>query len=287
MVSSFLLWLVIEIGIDPELVRIGGLLITWHGVFTALGIAAGVWLGVSMAKRRGFTEDDALNVALVAVPAGIIGARLLFVIENYDLFQGNWIDILKINEGGISIYGAFIGGTVAAILFGLFKGYPIGRGADAGAFGFILGLAIGRIGDIINGEHFAMTTDAWYGVVYSHPNSPSFLRDPQHLAVGYELIGNIVILAALIFLWRVFPRDGQIFFTLIVAYAVLRFFVSFLRLDTEIFLGLRMAQLVAVALLPVGIVGFVLASLRGRPVDTPFPERSRPVQRVPATDARR
>src|SRR6185503_17906734 len=108
-------------------------------------------------------------------------------------------------------------------------------------------LAIGRIGDIINGEHFAQPTDAWYGVVYSHPNSPSFLRDPQHLAVGYEMVGLLVILAALLFLWRIFPRDGQIFFASIVAYGVLRFFVSFLRLDNEIILGLRMAQVIAVA----------------------------------------
>jgi prolipoprotein diacylglyceryl transferase len=282
-----LLFLVIEIGINPELAKIGGLLITWHGVFTALGIAAGVWLAVTMAKKRGFTEDEALNIALVAVPAGIIGARLLFVIENFDLFQGNWIDILKINEGGISIYGAFIGGTLAAVAYGLLKGYPIARGADAGGFGFILGLAIGRIGDVINGEHFAQPTDAWYGVVYTHPNSPSFLREPQHLAVGYELIGNLVILGALFLLWRYFPRDGQIFFTSIVAYAVLRFFVSFLRLDTEILMGLRMAQLIAAALIPIGIAGFILQSLRGRRVDEPFPERVPPAAPVRAAGARR
>jgi phosphatidylglycerol:prolipoprotein diacylglycerol transferase len=279
--------LVIEIGIDPELLRVGGLLITWHGVFTALGIAAGVWLGVTLAKNRGFTEDDALNVALVAVPAGIIGARLLFVAENYDLFVGNWIDVLKINEGGISIYGAFIGGALAAIAFGLIKGYPVLRGADAGGLGFVLGLSIGRIGDVINGEHFAKPTEAWYGVVYTHPNSPSFLKDPQHLAVGYELAGLLVILGALLVLRRFFPRDGQVFFASIAAYAVLRFFVSYLRLDNQVLLGLTMAQGIALVLLPIGILGFVLASLRARRVEDDLPAREQPVPSVRTAGARR
>lgn len=279
--------LVIRIGIDPELVRIGGLLITWHGVFTAIGIAVGVWLAVTMAKKRGFTEDDALNVALVAVLAGIIGARALFVIENYELFQGRWLDIVKINEGGISIYGAIVGGTLAAMAFGLLKKYPIGRGADAGGMGFILGLAIGRIGDVINGEHFAKTTDAWYGVVYTHPNSPSFLREPQHLAVGYELVGNLLILGVLFLLRRVYRRDGQLFFTFLISYAVLRFFVSFLRLDPAVFLGLQMAQLVAVGTFGFGVLGFIYETLRGRPVDAPFPQRPQTPPRGQPARARR
>lgn len=282
-----LILLVIRINIDPELTRIGGLLITWHGVFTALGIAGGVWLAVKMATKRGFTEDDALNVALIAVPAGIVGARALFVIENYELFRGRWLDIIKINEGGISIYGSIIGGALAAMAYGLFKRFPIGRGADAGAFGAIFGMAIGRIGDVINGEHFAKSTDAWYGVVYTHPNSPSFLREPQHLAVGYELVGDLVILGLLFLLWRVYRRDGQLFFTFLIAYSVLRFFVSFLRLDPQVWLGLQMAQLIAVITFAFGVLGFVYETLRGRPVDAPFPERPRPSPRGRPARARR
>ena len=67
--------LTIEIGLDPEIQDFGGLLLTWHGVFTAVGIAAGVWLAVILGRRRGFLEDDIYSAALIAIPFGIIGAR--------------------------------------------------------------------------------------------------------------------------------------------------------------------------------------------------------------------
>src|SRR4030042_941514 len=93
------LLLTIKIGIDPEIGDIGGLLLTWHGVFIALGIGLGVWLGVWFGRRAGFTEDDAYRGAPLGVPAGIIGARALFVAENWDMFSHDWLDIFRINEG--------------------------------------------------------------------------------------------------------------------------------------------------------------------------------------------
>src|SRR3990170_8985505 len=147
-------WNPIEIGIDPEIGRLGGLLFTWHGVFTAIGIAVGVWVAVQFANRAGFIEDVSYTIALIVVPAGIVGARALYVIENHDLFGGsNWSDIFAINEGGISIYGALIGGVIGGVAYGLLQRLPIGAGLDAAAFGAILGQGIGRIGDVINGEH--------------------------------------------------------------------------------------------------------------------------------------
>src|SRR3990172_3481122 len=162
-------WDPIEIAMDPEIGRIGGLLLTWHGVFTAIGIAVGIWVAVQFAKRVGIIEDDAYTVALIAVPAGIVGARALYVIENHDLFGGgDWLDIFAINEGGISIYGALIGGVLGGVAYSLWQKLPIGAGLDAAAFGAILGQGIGRIGDVINGEHLAKTTDLPFSVVYTH-----------------------------------------------------------------------------------------------------------------------
>ncbi len=80
--------LTIEIGLDPEIGRIGGLLVTWHGLFLALGIGAGVYVAVQMARRKGFVDEDSYSVALVAVIAGIVGARALFVAENWQKFGG-------------------------------------------------------------------------------------------------------------------------------------------------------------------------------------------------------
>jgi phosphatidylglycerol---prolipoprotein diacylglyceryl transferase len=159
----------INIGIDPNLGEIGGALISWHGVFTALAILAGVWLSVRLAEtpRINIDPDIAYWVGMIIVACGIVGARALYVIENYGDTQSlNSIgDIFfNITEGGISIYGAIIGGALGGWLYGLLKREHAAAGADAATFGLMLGLAIGRVGDIINGEHLAKATDLPWGI---------------------------------------------------------------------------------------------------------------------------
>jgi phosphatidylglycerol:prolipoprotein diacylglycerol transferase len=113
-------------------------------------------------------------------------------------------------------------------------------------------MAVGRIGDVINGEHFARSTDLPWGIVYTNPNSPSYIRfgpeaDPQHPAVAYEMFGDLLIFVILLFVYFRVPRAGVTFFAWVFLYGLLRFAVSFLRLDDEVILGLTMAQVIAVA----------------------------------------
>jgi prolipoprotein diacylglyceryl transferase len=265
-------WDPIKIGIDPEIGKFGGLLLTWHGVFTAIGIAVGVWVAVQFGKKVGIIEDIGYTVALIAVPAGIIGARALYVIENYgDPGSGlhSFVDIFRINEGGISIYGAVIGGILGAWAYGFWKKLPILKGSDAGAMGLILGMGIGRIGDIINGEHLASTTNLPFAVVYTHANSLSFGREPQHLAVGYEMVGDLLIFLVLLGLWRIRRKDGVIFFSFALLYSLMRLGVSALRLDPGVWGELRMAQIVAIFIAAISVVGFAYVFRRGAEVVPP------------------
>jgi len=250
-------WDPIKIGIDPEIAHLGGLLLTWHGVFTAIGIALGVWVAVKIAARAGFIEDVSYTVALVGVPAGIIGARALFVAENHSLFAGRLLDVFRINEGGISIYGALIGGVLGGLAYGVWQRLPIRAGLDAAAFGLILGQGIGRIGDIINGEHFAKTTDLPWAAVYTHANSPSFGLDPQHPAVAYEFLGDLLIFGLLFLFWRFYKRDGLVFFSYAFLYSVMRMGTSALRLDDQVLWDFKMAQVIALAVIAISILGFV------------------------------
>jgi phosphatidylglycerol:prolipoprotein diacylglycerol transferase len=248
----------INIGIDPNIVEVGGLLITWHGFFTAVGIVAGVWLAVAMAStdRVNIDPDTAYTIGMVVVATGLVGARALYVAENYGDSSSidSFVDIFRITEGGISIYGAIIGGAIGGWAYGLRKKLPCAAGADAAAFGMMLGLAVGRIGDLINGEHFARTSDLPWAVTYSHPNSTAFFREAMHPATTYELLGDLVILAVLAFLWRLHPKSGVVFVSAFLLYAVMRFFVSFLRLDSEEpLLGLSVPQLVAIGTVIVGL----------------------------------
>jgi phosphatidylglycerol:prolipoprotein diacylglycerol transferase len=296
-------WDPIKIGINPEIAHAGGLLLTWHGVFVAIGIALGVWVAVKMADRVGFIEDDSYTIALVAVVAGIIGARVLFVAENWNLFSDKPLDVFRINEGGISIYGALIGGVVVAMLYNqwglmvfapvispvmfmwvvLRRGLraplvalgagldairtllrngiaaprlPIRAGLDAAAFGMILGQGIGRIGDIINGEHLAKTTDLPWAVVYTHANSPSFGLAPQQPAVAYEFLGDLIIFGLLFLFWRFYKRDGLVFFTYAFLYSAMRVGTSALRLDKQVLWEFKMAQVIALVVIGISILGF-------------------------------
>ncbi len=262
--SSALL-MTIKIGLDPKLFEVTGLEITWHGLFTAVGVVAGVAVAAWFARRAGYREDDIYNVALALVIGGIIGARGLYVLENWDTFKDDIGEIFQINTGGISIYGALIGGTIGAWLYAFLKRiHNIPKGADIAAMGGIVGMAVGRIGDVINGEHFSSSSDLPWAVTYTHPDSPSFIRagqglleQPQHPAVAYELIGDLVVFGMLVFLYTRYQRSGVTFFAWVFLYGLLRVLVSFLRLDEVVFAGLRTAQLIALGAMPVGLLGML------------------------------
>jgi phosphatidylglycerol:prolipoprotein diacylglycerol transferase len=209
-----------------------------------------------MAARAGFIEDVSYTVALVGVATGIVGARVLFVAENHSLFEGRLLDIFRINEGGISIYGALIGGVMGGLAYGIWQRLPIRAGLDAAAFGMILGQGIGRIGDIINGEHFAKTTDLPWAVVYTHASSPSFGLDPQHPAVAYEFLGDLLIFGLLFLFWRFYKRDGLVFFSYAFLYSAMRMGTSALRLDNQVLWEFKMAQVIALVVIAISILGF-------------------------------
>ena len=272
-VLSALVPLVIKIGIDPQIAKIGGLEIAWHGVFTAVGVICGVGVAAFFGRKAGFGEDAIYNTALALVIGGIIGARTLFVLENLDQFKDDPLDVFAINAGGISIYGALIGGTLGGLGYAAWRRLPrITAMADVAAMGGIIGMAVGRIGDIINGEHFAKTTDWPIGVLYTNPNSPSYPRFTavtpqlaQHPAVAYELVGDLLIFVVLFVLYRVLKRDGMVFWAWVFLYGAMRFGISFLRDDNLVFAGLRLAQLIALGAMiiaPLG-VAYLLLPRRG------------------------
>jgi phosphatidylglycerol:prolipoprotein diacylglycerol transferase len=282
----------IEIGIDPVILDKWGIEVTWHGLFTALGVIIGVAVATAFARRAGYQEDTIYNVALCLVIGGIVGARALYVIENLSDFKDDPLDIIRVNTGGISIYGALIGGTIGGWLYAYFRKVPnLPRGADIAVMGGILGMAVGRIGDVINGEHFASDTDLPWGVVYTDPNSPSFIRYNgqhiiQHPAVAYEMIGDIFIFGILLFIFLRANRSGVTFFAWVFLYGLLRTFVSFLRLDDIVFLGLRTAQLIGIAAMVVGLGGMIYLLRKPAEDGTARAERRRMLraEEVPAPE---
>lgn len=252
--------LTIRIGLDPNIGHVGGVMLTWHGVFVAVGIAAGVWVAAKIGRRYGYSEDDIFGIAFVGIVAGIIGARSLYLAENFD--RVDWpLGALQINEGGISVWGGIIGGLLGGLLYGgWYKRLPLWRGLDAGAFGLILGQGIGRIGDVINGEHISRSSSLPWAVEWTNPNSMSFGNGPSHPVVAYELLGDMVIFGLLFLLLARYRRAGLTFFSYLALYSVMRFGITYLRWDSKEVLGqwMNVPQTVSAVMLMVALAGFWL-----------------------------
>ncbi len=253
--------LTIVIDLDPNILRIGPLLITWHGVFSVLGIIAAARIGFWLLERDGVELKGGGGDGLAwMVIVGLVGARLLYVWENFRLFAGGQVlRVFSLTEGGISQWGGLFGAMVGAFIWARRSKFSFWKIIDAGGPAAMLGLAVGRIGDVINGEHHGTPTNLPWGVEYVNPNTLGEPGKVVHPEVAYEMVLCLAILAAILpFHERLRKRlpDGVLGLLYLAIYAAGRFLLSFLRTDPSVFIGLRQAQL-ASALMVVAAIIFV------------------------------
>jgi len=249
--------LTIIIDLDPNIARIGPFLITWHGVFSVLGILAaarlGFWLlGKDVPNLHGTGDGLAWMVV-----AGLIGARLLYVWENFRLFAGNLPRMFALTEGGISQWGGLFGAMIGAYIWARRSKFSFWKIIDAGGAGAMIGLAIGRIGDIINGEHHGSPTNLPWGVEYVNQNTLGEPGKVVHPEVAYEMVLCLLILGAILPLHQWLKSrlpDGVLGLIYFGIYAAGRFFLSYLRTDPAVFVGLRQAQLASALMVVIAII---------------------------------
>jgi phosphatidylglycerol:prolipoprotein diacylglycerol transferase len=284
--------LLITVDINPNITQIGPFLITWHGVFTTLGIAVAVILAAYFATRRGVLEDDVYNVALWAVPGGIIGARLLYVLEHLSEFHHNWGSIFALNEGGITIYGGLILGAAVGFAYARIRRLPVRRIADAAALGMIMGQAVGRIGDLINGEQWAKPTHLPWAVCYTNPKAlvfgppypdnscgplPFYTQGVHPVAGLYEPLLLLCAFGLCLYLRHVLKKDGYVFWAYVLCYSAIRFGLSTLRTNEAMLhlhrLPVSTGQLIAVltAIVAVLAIGVIRRTGEAQPQPAPQP----------------
>ena len=258
--------LTIVIDLDPNIVQIGGFLVTWHGVFSVLGILATIRLGQILIRADGVTGDQVWDLAGWMVLIGLLGARALYIWENYQDFEGQWIHVFFINEGGISQWGGLFGAMLGAFIWARRHHVSFARVFDAGGAAAMLGLAIGRVGDIINGEHHSTASNLPWAVEYVNPSTLGERYKAVHPEVGYELVMCLLILAALLpfhsRLRRALP-PGALGLLYMGIYAFGRFWLSFLRINS-LALGLRQAQWASLAMVVAAIVIIPILVWRAR-----------------------
>ena len=290
---------------DPFLSRdlFGVINVRWYGVIIVLGALAGAWLSSKEAERRGEDPNKVWDALFIALILGLVGARLYHVISspatgavNFQYYLDNpWVPVkwgdlsfqfpraLAIWEGGLGIFGGILGGALGVILFVRWNKLSIPRWLDIGAYGLLLGQAIGRWGNYFNQELYGYPTNAPWGIPID-PN-PDTLginhRLPQfqdlsplqlfHPTFLYESLLCFAGVALLLFISRRYRDqllDGDIATLYLVLYPLIRFFTEFQRPDAWTFGGLPVAQLLSLLALGGGLIIFFVRRqvLHQRPV---------------------
>lgn len=229
--------------IDPIAFSIGSLRVHWYGIILGLGALAGLLLVIREGKRFGIPQEFFMDLLLLGVPSAIIGARIYYVAFKWEDYKDNFLDVFKIWNGGIAIYGALIGAIICAIIYVRYKGYNFWRIADLCAPSLLLGQLIGRWGNFVNQE------------AYGGPVEESFLRNSLHLpdfivnqmnvdgvfhhpTFLYESVWNLVGLVLLLVLRRQkFLRVGELFIGYFIWYSIGRFYIEAVRTDSLAFQG--------------------------------------------------
>ena len=244
----------VTINIDPVLVHLGPIAVSWYGLAIASAIFAAFRLTVSEARRRGIDTDPLADLVIWVVIGGLVGGRLLHVIDRWSVYAADPMQVLMVQNGGLAIEGAILGGTLAGIIGARRLGLPVFRLSDAVAPGLILGQAIGRLGCLVNGDALGPATDGTWGIRYVNPGAMApQLGTAYQPTFAYEAMWDLIVFAILWSMRGRLRQDGQLFALYLALYAVGKFALTFLRTEVIWLYGLQEAQLVAIGVLLLAI----------------------------------
>lgn len=223
-----------------------GVEIMWYGILIATGMVLAVLIALREAKRLKISEDDILNIAMIAIPCGLIGARVYYVIFNWSYYAGNISEILNFRGGGLAIHGGLIGGILAGFIYAKVKKLNFFKLADCVVIGVPLAQAIGRWGNFFNQEAHGGPTNLPWGIMIDGVKvHPTFL---------YESIWDFGVFVFLLLFRKKQKYEGQILVNYIVLYSVGRFFIEGLRTDSLMLGPLKMAQVTSLVCIVVGVI---------------------------------
>lgn len=254
------------IHVTSTAIRLFGLTIHWYGLIIACGIILGVLLALAREQRLGLPKETGIDLALIGVPAAIIGARVYFVIFSWDLYASAPLSALYIWEGGMAIYGGIIGAVIAGAIYARVKKLPFFSLADLAAPCIALGQAVGRWGNFVNQEA--------YGRVVENPALQFFPLSvfidhtgQWHLATFfYESAWCAMTVIVLIILEKkkLFRKNGDTFLTYIFLYGLERAFVEGLRTDSLMLGPVRVSQALSLAIMTAAASTLFMRASHGR-----------------------
>jgi prolipoprotein diacylglyceryl transferase len=271
---------------DPFLINSGPIQARWYGLLLAIGVLLAGWIARREFRRRRMDPELAYSIAVWAVPFGLVGARLYHVITDWDAFSNNLSQIPAIWNGGLSIFGAVLGGMLGTWIGSRRVGLPFWAVADCIAPGLVLAQSLGRWGNYFNQELYGKPTDRPWGVEIDPAHRVPGYQDSQtfHPTFLYESLLNTVIFVVLLWFSRRFSRRlpyGTVFALYVALYNLVRMPMEVLRIDTaDIILGQRVNFWVSLILFVVGAIAFLML-WRRRKKAAAVPPAARPA--TPAT----
>ena len=243
----------------PIAFRIAGFEIHTWGILFALGFGLAILVAEMNAHRVGLPSWLFVESALYVALGALAGARLLYVLLDWNLYAGEPWRVLNTREGGLSLYGGLGGGVLAVALFTHFRHISFARFLDAGAPGLILGTGITRLGCFLEGCCWGIPTDGTWGVLTRF--APGLRQPAQLYEMGLDLILFLV-------LWYLAPRlsrlPGQLFLVYLGGYSLLRFGVEFVRDVPHLWGWLTVTQPAALATALVSFGWFWYRARTGR-----------------------
>lgn len=264
--------------------HVGSLTIHIYALTMLLGIIAAVWITGERWKRLGGTFDQIFDTTLVAVPCGIVGARLYHIITTPERFfgpNGDWVEMFRIWNGGLGIWGAILCGALGAWAWCRHKHYPMALLADSIAPALLVAQAIGRLGNWFNQELYGKPTTLPWGLklnmngsaignsetCYDGATCPTgTLFHPTFL---YEMIWNLIGAALIIWIGHRLAnrlKAGSLFALYVMWYTLGRTWIEMLRIDfSHEFLGLRVNVWVSIVVFILGVVAFIVIQRTSKP----------------------
>jgi len=219
----------------PILFEIGQITLYSYGTMVALGFLMGTYLMIRELRKKPVIEpNQAVDLVLLILIFGIIGARLLHVFLNTEIYFKQPVQILFLNRGGLAFHGGIVFAVLASLFYLTKKHIPIWKTGDLVVPYVALGHSIGRIGCFLN------------GCCFGHSTRPTQL---------YSTAGLFIIFLILRRMYQKKHFDGQIFFSYLIIYSIFRFFIDFLRADLEpVWVGLTASQFLSLTIFTITII---------------------------------
>lgn len=259
--------------LNPIFMSLFGLDIYWYGFIISMGVVLGLLTAVVIAKKTGQKPDTYMDILIIALIAGIIGARLYYVVFSWDQYKDNLVSIFNLRNGGLAIYGGVIGAAIAIWIYAKRKSLNFLTLADTAVPGLILGQAIGRWGNFMNQEAFGGFTENFFAMRLKVENV-RFLPESVaetimnfngvdyiqvHPTFLYESLWNIGVYILLLVAWKYRKFKGEILLLYLFAYGLGRLWIEGLRTDQLIIgtTGLAVSQVLSGILVIVSLGLFI------------------------------